>query len=93
MTPPPPRRLRSILSQGRWPQAITMLQRLDPAVAAEAIMALPFEDQEALFRKLPIDCAAKLVPVFPYYHAYVLLHYRPIDEMKAIIDQIGRAHV
>jgi NitT/TauT family transport system ATP-binding protein len=86
---PPPRRLRSILSQGRWPQAITLLQRLDPAVAAEAIMALPFEDQEALFRKLPVDFAAKLIPAFPYYHAYVLLHYRPLDEMKAIVDLVN----
>jgi len=52
-------------------------------------MALPFESQQALFGKMPADLAAKLTPAFPYYHAYVLLHSRPLVEMKAIIDRMN----
>jgi NitT/TauT family transport system ATP-binding protein len=51
-------------------------------------MRLPFEEQQAQFRKLPVDHAAKLAGIFPYYHTYVLLHSLPIQEMRAIVDQM-----
>jgi NitT/TauT family transport system ATP-binding protein len=57
--------------------------------AAELLMTVPYEQQQALFRKLPIDLAAKLAGAFPYYHAYVLLHSRPLDEMNAVVDQMN----
>jgi hypothetical protein len=31
-----------------------MLQRLDPSVAADAFLSIPFEDQQALFGQMPI---------------------------------------
>jgi NitT/TauT family transport system ATP-binding protein len=88
MNPPSTDKLRSILARGGADKAADLLQRLDPAVAADAILDLPFEDQSAIFRKIPIPIAAKLVAEFPYYLAYVLLHSRPQAELVAIVDQM-----
>src|SRR5579872_1308750 len=52
-------------------------------------MSVPYEQQQALFRKLPVDLAASLAGAFPYYHTYVLLHSRPRDEMNAIVDAMN----
>ena len=65
-----------------------MIQRLDTGAAAGAFTALPFEEQQILFRRLPVDFAAALVSHFPYYHEYVLLHSRPLTEMRAIVDKL-----
>ena len=81
-------KLRLILAQGGWDQVVELLQRIGPAVAADFLMDLPFEDQQVLFRRFPIEFAAILAGIFPYYHTYVLLHSRPRDEMKAIVDQM-----
>jgi NitT/TauT family transport system ATP-binding protein len=81
--------LRSILFQGRRDKASAMLQQLDPQDAAESLRGLPFEDQQDLFRKFPVAFAARLVEVMPYYHAYVLLHSRPHEELNAIIEQMN----
>jgi NitT/TauT family transport system ATP-binding protein len=67
------------------------VERLDPNVAADLFQSLPFEDQEALFRRLSVDYAAKLAPIFPYFHTYVLLHTRPRAELAAIIDKMDPA--
>jgi NitT/TauT family transport system ATP-binding protein len=82
-------KLRLILSQGGWDQVVELLQRIDPAVAADFLMDLPIEDQQVLFRRFPIQFAATLAGIFPYYHTYVLLHSRPLDEMNAIVDQMN----
>ena len=63
-----------------------MFQQLDPDVVAAHLLDLPFENQTILFQRLPVDLAAKLVEVLPYYHAYVLLHTRPRHEVAVIVD-------
>jgi len=68
--------------------ATDKLERLDPEDAADLLMDLPFEEQQALFRKLPVDFAAKLASIFPYYHTYVLLHSLPLEDMRAIVDRM-----
>jgi len=80
--------LETILAQGRIGEAVAILQLLDPEVAADALMSLPFEEQQVLFRRLPIEFAARLTPVFPYYHAFVLLHKLPRDRMTAVIGEM-----
>ncbi len=80
-----------MLSLGEWDQAVALLQRLDPSIAADVFLSLPFEEQEMLFRRLPAQFAAVLVPAFPYYHAYVLLHTRPAAEVKEIVDKMNPA--
>ncbi len=81
--------LSTIVSQSRWDQAIALLQTLDADQAAGIFLSIPFEQQQTLFRKLPTNLAARLTGAFPYYHAYVLLHSRPRDEMNAIVDAMN----
>ena len=88
MNPPSTDKLRSILARGGPDKAADLLQRLDPAVAADAMLDIPFEEQRAIFGRMPVPFAAKLVAEFPYYHAYVLLHSRPQSELVAIVDQM-----
>jgi NitT/TauT family transport system ATP-binding protein len=81
-------KVRDALSQGDWEGAVALLQQLGPAVAADVMMGLPFEEQRVLFRVMPDDFAATLVSRFPYYHSYVLLHTRSIEKLRAIIDKM-----
>ena len=64
------------------------LRQLPPADAARELEALDDEDQQAIFANLPVDLAASLLGHFPYYHQYVLLHKRNVDDMRAILDQM-----
>jgi NitT/TauT family transport system ATP-binding protein len=89
MDPQPAEKLREILSQGHWDQAVGLLQRLDPTVAANLFLDVPFEEERILFRALPVDFAATLISHFPYYHAFVLLHTRSIEGLRAIVDKMN----
>jgi NitT/TauT family transport system ATP-binding protein len=80
---------RAALAQKRWDEAVAAMQKLDPAVTADLIAELPFDEQQLLFRRLSIELAAAVVTHFPYYHTYVLLHSRPVAEMRAIFGQIA----
>jgi NitT/TauT family transport system ATP-binding protein len=91
MTAPPSEKLRALASQERWEQALDLLRRLDPDDAARLLMDIPFEEQQALFRRFPVNFAAELAAALPYYHTYVLLHSRPAAEMNAIVEQMDPA--
>ena len=80
--------LHTILSQGRWDRAVEIVSHLDPAVAADALLGLPFAEQENLFRRLPVDFAARLAPVFRYYDTFVLLHSLPAAQMTAVFEKM-----
>jgi NitT/TauT family transport system ATP-binding protein len=88
MKPPRAEELQTIVSQGRWDRAASILGQLDAAVAGDAFLGLTYEQQQLLFRKLPADLAARLTPVFPYYHTFVLLHTLPPGEMNAVLDKM-----
>ena len=81
-------RLRDAVSQAHWNEAVALLQTSPAQQAAEALGDLPFEQQESLFRHLPLDLAATVVVQFPYYHQYVLLHSLPAGEMRALVDKM-----
>lgn len=83
--------LRAAVAGKHWDEAVASVQRLDPAVAADVVAELAFDEQQHLFRSLPIELAAAVVTHFPYYHTYVLLHSRPTSEMRAIIENIAPA--
>jgi NitT/TauT family transport system ATP-binding protein len=91
MKAPRPEELQSIVSQERWERAAALMGRLDPAVAADALQSLPYEQQQTLFLKLPVKVAASLVAACPYYHAFVLLHSLPLDRMAAVVAQMNPA--
>jgi NitT/TauT family transport system ATP-binding protein len=84
-------KLREQIGQRQWQAAVETLRTLDPTSAADSILSLPFEQQRALFGQVPIDLAARLVTHFPYYHAYVLLHARPLGELQAIVNGMSPA--
>ena len=44
VTPPPSDKLRAIFSRGEWDQAVALLERLDPNIAADLFLSLPFEE-------------------------------------------------
>lgn len=80
--------LRDLISHAQWEEAAARLQQLDLRAAAENLLILPFEQQQAIFRLLRIDFAAALLPNLPYYDQYVLLHSRP-RELRSIIDTMS----
>jgi NitT/TauT family transport system ATP-binding protein len=88
MKPARAEELETILAQGRLDRAVTILQRLDPLVAADAFISLSHETQQTLFRRLPTEFAARLATLFPYYDAFVLLHTLSLDQMTAVVAKM-----
>jgi NitT/TauT family transport system ATP-binding protein len=84
-------KLHDLVSSGQLPLAIAFLQQFAAPQAADMMLGLSFEEQQVLFHGLSFPFAAALVPRFPYYHSYVLLHSRPADEMRAIVNHIDPA--
>jgi NitT/TauT family transport system ATP-binding protein len=80
--------LPTIVSRGHWDRAVAILSRLDPAVAADVFRDLSHDEQAALFRRLPARFAAQLIPIFPYYDAFIFLHTLPLAEMRAIVEKM-----
>ena len=89
MNSPIAERFQDAVSQARWNEAVALLRTRDTAQAAAALVSLPFEQQQSLFRRLPQDLAAAIVTQFPYYHEYVLLHSLPAGKMRALIDRLS----
>jgi NitT/TauT family transport system ATP-binding protein len=82
-------KLRNLLARRNWEPLLQQLQQLDPGAVADFFMTAPYDEQSALFNEMPTDLAASLIVHLPYYHAYVLLHSRPAEEMRAIIDAMS----
>jgi len=80
--------ISELVQQERWPEAVSALRRLPPGDAAALIESLSDEEQQALFRELPLELAGTILGHFPYYHQYVLLHTRPPVEIRAILDEM-----
>lgn len=78
--------LRDLMTQSRWATATELLARLEPDEAANAVLALPFDQQRLLLRRLPLELAASFVSQIPYFHAYALLYFLPTQQLAAIIN-------
>jgi NitT/TauT family transport system ATP-binding protein len=91
MIPQDSQKLRNLISRRHWGAALEQLRKLDSGAAADFFMALPFDQQREFFHRLPVDFAASLIVHLPYYHAYVLLHSRPLFEMNTIIEAMSDA--
>ena len=91
MPSPPADRFRTLLSREDWDQLLALLPRLDPPVAADLFLEIPTEQREGLFRRFPLDFAARLAEILPYYDAYVLLHSRGLDDLVAIVKRMNPA--
>jgi NitT/TauT family transport system ATP-binding protein len=86
MTPPPIEKIRELCSQSRWDAGVTLLREINIKSVAEFMAPLPFEEERNLFGAMPVPFAASLISHLPYFHAYVLLHSRPLQEMRQIVD-------
>jgi ABC-type nitrate/sulfonate/bicarbonate transport system ATPase subunit len=84
-------KFRTLVSTEKWDQLIPVLLRLDSSVAADIFMDIPAARQNQLFRRLPIEFAAKLAEILPCYDVYVLLHARSSEDQTAIVDHIRPA--
>src|ERR1700704_4358303 len=84
-------KFRVLLSQENWDELIPVLVRLDPSVAADFFREIPTDQQDTLFRRLPVDFAARLAELLPYYDAYVLLHKRSSTDLTAIVERMNPA--
>ena len=81
-------KLRELLARGDWDRVASLLGNLDVQVAGDMLLSLPPERQQSLFRSLPVETAARIASALPYYDAYVLLHSRPLEQMRAIVDRM-----
>jgi NitT/TauT family transport system ATP-binding protein len=88
MTTSPNTQFRTLVSQERWQEAIAQLSHAPIASAVELLGGLPDEQQQALFRALPVPVAASLLSQFPYYDQYILLHTRPATEIRQILEEM-----
>jgi NitT/TauT family transport system ATP-binding protein len=84
-------KFRALLSEENWEQLAPVLLRLDPSVAADFFREIPVEQQGKLFPHFPIEFAARLAEILPYYDAWVLLHTRTNEDMVAIVDCMNSA--
>src|SRR5260370_36369658 len=91
MPSPPADKFRTLLSREDWDQLVALLPRLDPSVAADLFLEIPAEQREMLFRRLPVEFAARLAEILPYYDTYVLLHSRGTEELIAIVELMDPA--
>jgi NitT/TauT family transport system ATP-binding protein len=82
-------KLRDSIEAAHWSEAASFLEGLDSASAAHELVNLSSEQQQELFRHLPLDVAAVILPHFRYYDQYVLLHSLPASEMKALVDKLN----
>src|SRR5580693_6109260 len=82
-------KLRNLLARREWQALIEQLQRIGPGVAADFFMTVSYDEQRALFHEMPVEVAAPLIVHMPYYHAYVLLHSRPSQDMRNIVDAMS----
>jgi NitT/TauT family transport system ATP-binding protein len=81
-------RFQDALARTQWDEAAALLQSFLPEDAAVILCKLSFDQQVPLFRRIPLDTAATLLPRFPYYDQYVLLHSRTREDMRALVDKI-----
>ncbi len=81
-------KLRELLARGDWDGVAALLGNLDAPVAGDVLLGVPPETQQRLFGSLPVEAAARIAATLPYYDAYVLLHSRPLEEMRAVVDRM-----
>src|ERR1700690_3636525 len=83
--------LQSLLKLRHWKVVIEQMRAMSARDAADFFMTIPFEEQRTLFGEMPVDLAASLIVHLPYYHAYVMLHSRPLHDMPEIVNAMDPA--
>ena len=89
MTSPNSKKLRESVAKSQWGDAVSLLESLPAKSAAHELGDISFDQQRELFRHLPQDLAAALIPQFRYYDQYVLLHSLGASEMRALVEKLN----
>src|SRR5229473_2385036 len=79
---------RNLLASQRWPELVARLKSVPASAVANWMEDLTDEQQQTVFRLLPAGLAAGVLGHFPYFHQYILLHSRPANEMRQVLDQM-----
>jgi magnesium transporter len=77
-----------LIRSGQWREVVEEFENLHPSDAGFALDRLPARQQRTLFKLLPYKTAASLLPYLQYYDQFALLHTRPRDEMRQIVNEM-----
>src|SRR5579859_852681 len=88
MSPSRNQEILDLLAEERWSEIAFLLRDIELSAAAD-LLDVPDQQQQALFRLLPTKIASQVLHRFPYYHQYILLHTRPSEYMRHILDQMA----
>lgn len=77
--------LHDLISEKRWAVLRDFLSEFDPSDIAELLLALPDEDDVALFRLLPRALAGRVFSYLPLDHQETLLRCLSNDQMRQVL--------
>src|SRR5262245_52322171 len=77
--------LQLLVREKHWDVLRDFLSRLDPADVADVLVAVPDQDDAAIFRLLPRDLAGKVFAYLPHDHQEGLLRTLTNDQMREVL--------
>jgi magnesium transporter len=78
--------IQELIRDKRWAVLRDALSEFDPSDIAEILMAVPDEDDVAIFRLLPRDLAGRVFSYLPLDHQENLIRGLSSDQMRQILD-------
>jgi len=78
--------IQELIRDKRWAVLRDALSEFDPSDIAEILMAVPDEDDVAIFRLLPRDLAGRVFSYLPLAHQENLIRGLSSDQMRQILD-------
>src|SRR5437773_5442233 len=77
--------LRELIQEKRWDTLRDALSHFDPSDIAEILIAVPDEDDAAIFRLLPRDLAGRVFAYLPLQHQENLIRCLSNDQMRQVL--------
>ena len=77
--------LQDLIREKQWAVLRDFLARLDPADVADVLVAVPDQDDAAIFRLLPRNQAGRVFAYLPPDHQTRLLHTLTNDQMRTVL--------
>ena len=78
--------IQELIRDKRWDVLRDSLSEFDPSDIAEILIAVPDEDDVAIFRLLPRDLAGRVFSYLPLDHQENLIRCLSNDQMRQILD-------
>src|SRR5262245_2700584 len=77
--------LQELIRDKRWDVLRNALSGFDPSDIAEILIAVPDEDDVAIFRLLPRDLASRVFAYLPLHHQENLIRSLSSDQMRQVL--------